>query len=56
MLTDAGLAKLREASETHVPQVEAFLAARFDENELADLRAYLSRLAEGDAMGCGPPA
>ena len=56
VLTDAGLEKLREASKTHVPQVEAFLAARFDDDELADLRASLARLAEGDAMGCRPPA
>jgi len=38
---------LREAFETHVPQVEAFLASRFDDGELADLRAYLGRLVEG---------
>jgi len=57
VLTDSGLAKLREASETHVPQVEALLASRFDDGELADLRAYLGRLVEGDAAGdCGPPA
>jgi len=55
VLTESGLAKLREASETHVPQVEAFLAARFDDGELTDLRAYLARLAEGDAVGCEPP-
>jgi len=55
VLTDAGLARLREASGTHLPQVEAFLAARFDDDELADLRAYLGRLAEGDAMGCESP-
>ncbi len=56
VLTESGLEKLREASESHIPQVEAFLAARFDEQELADLRQSLARLAEGDAMGCGPPA
>lgn len=57
VLTDSGLAKLREAAATHVPQVEAFLAARFDAEELAELRAYLGRLVEGDAAAdCGPPA
>ena len=58
VLTDAGLSKLREASETHVPQVEAFLAARFDADELAELRAYLGRIAETDAAAgdCAPPA
>ncbi len=55
VLTDAGMDKLREASETHVPQVEAFLNARFDEHELAGLRASLGRLAEGEAVDCGPP-
>lgn len=57
VLTDSGLAKLREASETHVPQVEAFLAARFDDDELAELRAYLGRIAESAAAAadCAPP-
>ncbi len=55
VLTDAGLAKLREASATHVPQVEALLASRFAEDELAELYTLLSRLTEGDAVGCGAP-
>ena len=56
VLTDAGLEKLRAAAETHVPQVEAYLGARFDDDELAELRASLARLAEGDAAAdCGPP-
>ena len=56
VLTDSGLAKLREAAETHVPQVEAFLSERFDDGELADLRAYLGRIVESEsAADCGPP-
>lgn len=56
VLTESGLAKLREAAGSHVPQVEAFLAARFDDEELAALRGYLVRLAEGtDGFGCDPP-
>ena len=52
----AGLEKLREASQTHVPQVETFLTARFDDDELSELLAYLGRLAEdGDSADCGPP-
>ena len=54
VLTDSGLAKLREASETHVPQVEAFLAARFDDDELAELAELSGRIAESDAdADCG---
>lgn len=56
VLTEPGLAKLREASESHLPQVDAFFAARFDDRELGELSAFLARLAEGDAVGCEPPA
>ena len=56
VLTESGLAKLREASESHLAQVDSFFAARFDEDELAALSALLVRLAEGDASGCEPPA
>ena len=56
VLTETGLEKLREASQTHVPQVETFLTARFDDDELSELRAYLGRLAEdGDSADCSPP-
>jgi len=55
VLTESGLAKLRKASESHLPQIDAFFAARFDDAELAELSAFLARLAEGDAVGCEPP-
>jgi len=38
VLTDEGLSKLREASASHLAQVEALFGARFDDEELADLR------------------
>ena len=56
VLTESGLAKLREASESHLPQIDAFFGARFDDGELGELSAFLARLAEGDAVGCEPPA
>jgi len=55
VLTESGLSKLREAADTHVPQVEAFLSARFADDELVELRASLDRLAGEGPMGCGPP-
>jgi DNA-binding MarR family transcriptional regulator len=55
VLTEAGLAKLRDASESHVPQVEAFLAARFDDDELAELTEWLERLGAGETADCSPP-
>lgn len=55
VLTESGLAKLRVASESHLPQVDAFFAARFEDGELAELSELLARLAEGDAVGCEPP-
>ena len=47
VLTDAGLEKLRAAAETHVPQVEAYLGARFDAEELALIDEAIQR-ARGD--------
>ena len=56
VLTDSGSAKLREASETHLSQIDTFFAARFDEGELGDLSALLGRLADGAPAACEPPA
>jgi DNA-binding MarR family transcriptional regulator len=56
VLTDAGLAKLREASESHLAQIDAFFAARFDEDELGELRLLLTRLAEDEPAACEPVA
>ena len=56
VLTDSGLAKLREASASHLAQIDAFFAARFDDGELGDLSALLSRLADGEPAVCEPAA
>ena len=49
-LTDAGLAKLREASESHLEEIRLHFGDRFSEDELETLQALLSRL-ELDAAG-----
>lgn len=55
VLTDAGLQKLREASTTHVTQIEAFFGARFDKTELASVAGLLGRLGEpGPSDDCDP--
>ena len=56
VLTDAGLAKLREASESHLAQIDALFAARFDEEELGELSALLARLAADEPVACVPAA
>ena len=55
VLTDAGLQKLREASASHVAQIEAFFGARFDAAELASVAALLERLGEPESdIACDP--
>jgi DNA-binding MarR family transcriptional regulator len=50
VLTDAGLAKLREAGETHVAGIREFFESRFSQDELTTLASLLARLpSEGDA-------
>jgi DNA-binding MarR family transcriptional regulator len=49
VLTDAGLQKLRDASASHVAQIDALFSERFDEEELEGLAALLGRLGEPDA-------
>lgn len=58
-LTDAGLAKLREAAQTHLAGVDRLFLARFDEDERASLAELLDRLpgnAADDAAesSCSP--
>jgi DNA-binding MarR family transcriptional regulator len=53
VLTDAGLAKLKECAPGHVADIERLLGAVMDEEELATLAELLGRLSEGDA-GCTP--
>ena len=54
VLTDAGHAKLREASESHVAQIETFFTSRYEESELAELTALLGRIEAGEAADCAP--
>jgi len=49
VLTDAGLQKLRDASASHVAQIEAFFGTRFDEAELASVAGLLERLGEPES-------
>ena len=56
VLTDTGLEKLREASRSHVAQIDELFRARLDDDELSALTTLLETLHEGDADGaCEPP-
>ena len=53
VLTDEGLAKLREAGETHVAGIREYFESRFSEEELKTLASLLGRLpVDGDAPAC----
>ena len=56
ILTDEGLAKLREAAPGHVEDIERRLSAVLSEDEMKTLAGLLERLAEADADGadCTP--
>ena len=54
VLTEAGLAKVREASKSHFVQVEELFSERFDEAELDTIGDLLSRLGESDPRDCDP--
>lgn len=56
VLTDAGLKKVSEASASHFAQIDELLGEHLDEDELADLAAMLSRVADGVSAACDPPA
>lgn len=52
-LTDAGLARLRQASKTLAAAIRRVFAAEFSERELEQLAALLSRLpVQGEAGSC----
>jgi DNA-binding MarR family transcriptional regulator len=57
VLTDAGLEKVRTASESHIADLRAFFESRFSAEELDQLVALLDRLPL-DAVpapgGCSP--
>jgi DNA-binding MarR family transcriptional regulator len=54
VLTDAGQAKLREASETHVADIRTFFESRFSADELEQLVGLLDRLPQADTPDCSP--
>jgi len=56
VLTDAGLAKLREAARSHLAGVRGKFAERYSEPELARLAVLLARLDGGEPDGeqCEP--
>ena len=56
VLTDDGLEKLREASISHIEQIDSLFRARLSEDEVAELTALLARLdGSSDEMDCSPP-
>jgi DNA-binding MarR family transcriptional regulator len=57
VLTDAGLEKLREASDTHVGGIRSAFDERYTEQELATLGELLARLPLDGAAAesCSPP-
>jgi DNA-binding MarR family transcriptional regulator len=55
VLTDEGLDKLREASRSHLAQIEAYFSSRFSEGELSDLAGLLDRLGADEPQACEPP-
>jgi MarR family 2-MHQ and catechol resistance regulon transcriptional repressor len=56
VLTEAGMAKLRECSRDHFAAVERTLGERLDDVELASLAELLGRLTDVAGEECEPPA
>jgi len=54
VLTDAGLAKMREASKSHVAQVDELFTEYFGEEELEAVGDLLSRIGGSDPRECDP--
>jgi DNA-binding MarR family transcriptional regulator len=56
VLTEAGLDKLREASETHIADIRSFFEGRFSPEELDQLVGLLDRLpgAQQPEQSCTP--
>ena len=52
VLTDEGLAKLREAASTHFGQVDALFGDRFADGELTELASLLGRLGGDEPALC----
>jgi len=54
VLTEDGYAKLRDASESHVAQIEEYFNARYDDEHLVELTGLLARIGSPDAGDCAP--
>jgi MarR family transcriptional regulator, 2-MHQ and catechol-resistance regulon repressor len=54
VLTDAGLAKLREAAPGHIEDIEQRMSAVLSEGEMKTLAELLNRLSESDGADCTP--
>ena len=55
VLTDAGRSKLRDASKSHVAQIEELFSARLDESQQNAFASMLERVAVDDAdLDCAP--
>jgi DNA-binding MarR family transcriptional regulator len=54
VLTEEGRAKLREASTSHIAQIDALFGEAFEEHELASVGDLLERLAGGKSEACVP--
>lgn len=55
VLTDAGLAKQRAASESHVAQIEEYFTSRYSAPELVELTRLLARVDAGEPLDCVGP-
>jgi len=55
VLTADGRAKLREASGSHLAQIDALFRASLNDEELDSLTALLTRLGEGESEDCSAP-
>ena len=55
VLTEAGTAKLRDASESHVAQIDEYFTSRFAVDELGELSSLLGRVERGQALDCTEP-
>jgi len=55
VLTDAGLEKLREASDTHIAGVREVFENHFSEEELETFASLLARLSDSGETDCSVP-
>jgi DNA-binding MarR family transcriptional regulator len=54
VLTDDGRQKLREASTSHVAQIEEYFHSRYDEGQLVALNGLLARIEAAEPGDCTP--